>query len=95
MVVYCSTGGLVVSGALLSELIQQSGLSRDGAYRIVQRNAASVLDGGGVLWERLAADPDVAIPADRLEEVSDPMRFLAETPVVFDRLRSLTPAPPK
>ena len=84
-----STGGLVVSGALLSELIQQSGLSRDGAYRIVQRNAASVLDGGGVLWERLAADPDVTIPADRLEEVSDPMRFLAETPVVFDRLRSL------
>ena len=90
-----STGGLVVSGALLSELIQQSGLSRDGAYRIVQRNAASVLDGGGVLWERLAADPDVTIPAGRLEEVSDPMRFLAKTPVVFDRLRSLTPAPPK
>lgn len=90
-----STGGLVVSGALLSELIQQSGLSRDEAYRIVQRNAASVLDGGGVLWEQLAADPDVTIPADRLEEVSDPMRFLSETPVVFDRLRSLTLAPPK
>ncbi len=84
-----STGGLVVSGALLSELIQQTGLSRDDAYRIVQRNAAAVLDGGGVLWEKLAADPDVTVPADRLEEVSNPMRFLAETPVVFERLRSL------
>lgn len=85
-----ATGGLVVSGALLSELIRQSGLSRDEAYRIVQRNAAAVLEGGGVLWEKLAADPDVAIPADRLEEVSDPMRFLEETPVVFERLRALT-----
>jgi len=45
-----STGGLVVSGALLSELIQQSGLSRDDAYRIVQRNAAAVLDGGWRRW---------------------------------------------
>ena len=79
----------MVSGALLSELIQHSGLSRNDAYRIVQRNAAEVLEGGGVLWEKLAADPDVTVPADRLEEVSDPMRFLAETPVVFERLRAL------
>jgi len=55
----------------------------------VQRNAAAVLDGGGVLWEKWAAAPDVTVPADRLEEVSDPMRFLAETSVVFDRLRAL------
>lgn len=88
-----STGGLVVSGALLSELIQQSGLSRDDAYRIVQRNAAVVIEGGGVLWEKLAADPDVTVPADRLEEVSDPMRFLAETSVVFHRLRALNLPP--
>ena len=88
-----STGGLVVSGALLSELIQQSGLSRNDAYRIVQRNAAEVLEGGGVLWEKLAADPDVTVPANRLEEVSDPMRFLAETPVVFDRLQALNLPP--
>ncbi len=88
-----STGGLVVSGALLSELIQQSGLSRDDAYRIVQRNATAVLDGGEVLWERLASDPDVTIPADRLEEASDPMRFLEETSVVFERLRALTLSP--
>ncbi|MDE0231268.1 MAG: adenylosuccinate lyase [bacterium] len=88
-----STGGLVVSGALLSELIQHSGLSRDQAYRIVQRNAAAVLDGGGVLWKELAADPDVTVPEDRLEEVSDPVRFLAETPAVFERLRALTLPP--
>ena len=88
-----STGGLVVSGALLSELIGQPGLSRDDAYRIVQRNAAAVVESGGVLWEKLAADPDVTVPAHRLEEVSDPMRFLAETPVVFERLRALNLPP--
>ncbi len=65
-------------------------VSRDDAYRIVQRNAAAVLEGGRVLWGELASDPDVTVPADRLEEVSDPMRFLAQTPVVFDRLGALT-----
>jgi len=59
----------------------------------VQRNAAAVLDGGGGLWEKLAADPDVTVPADRMEEVSDPMRFLAETSVVFERLRSVNLRP--
>ncbi len=85
-----STGGLVVSGALLSELISQQELSRDEAYRIVQRNAATVMESGGNLWEKLAADADVTVPAGRLEELSDPRRFLAETPVVFNRLRSLS-----
>ena len=84
-----ATGGLVVSGGLLSELIRQQRLSRNGAYRIVQRHAAAVLESGGNLWEKLASDPEVTIPAARLEEVSDPKRFLVETRVVFDRLRNL------
>ena len=88
-----STGGLVVSGALLSELISQQGLSRDEAYRVVQRNAAAVMESGGNLWEKLAADADVTVPAGRLEELSDPRRFLAETRVVFDRLRALSLTP--
>ena len=88
-----STGGLVVSGALLSELISQQGLSRDEAYRVVQRNAAGAMESGGNLWEKLAADTDVTVPAGRLEELSDPRRFLAETRVVFDRLRALSLTP--
>lgn len=85
-----STGGLVMSGALLSELIGAQGMSRNEAYRVVQRNAAAVMAGGGSLWERLAADPQVTVPAARLEEISDPRRFLRETPVVFERLRALS-----
>ncbi len=88
-----STGGLVVSGALLSELISQQELSRDEAYRVVQRNAAAVMESGGNLWEKLVADTDVTVPAGRLEELSDPRRFLAETRVVFDRLRALSLTP--
>jgi adenylosuccinate lyase len=84
-----ATGGLVVSGALLSELIKGQGLTRNHAYRIVQRAATGVLAEGGPLWERLSSDPEVTIGADCLEELSDPARFLKETRVVFDRLRSL------
>lgn len=88
-----STGGLVTSGALLSELISEGGLSRNHAYRIVQRNAAAVMEEGGNLWEKLASDPEVTLLAVRLEEISNPRRFLRETPVVFERLQGLTLAP--
>ena len=84
-----ATGGLVVSGAFLSELISHQGLSRNQAYRIVQRAAAEVLETGGNLWQKLADDSGVTIPAGRLEELSDPKRFLVETGAVFERLRSL------
>ena len=84
-----ATGGLVVSGALLSELIGGQGLARNQAYRIVQRNARKVLEGGGTLWKELAADPEVNVPGSRLKEVAEPTRFLEETGVVFDRLSTL------
>lgn len=84
-----ATGGLVVSGALLSELISVQGLTRDQAYRIVQRNAREVVEGGGTLWRRLATDPEVNISDARLEELSEPTRFLVETGAVFDRLRAV------
>ncbi len=81
-----ATGGLVTSGALLSGLISEQGLSRNQAYRIVQRAATRVLEDGGLLWEQLASHPEVTIPAPRLEELSDPRLFLSETGVVFERL---------
>ncbi len=81
-----ATGGLVTSGALLSGLIREQGLSRNQAYRIVQQAATKVLETGGLLWERLASDPEVTIPTDRLEGLSDPRRFLDQTGVVFERL---------
>ena len=84
-----ATGGLAISGALLSELISWQGLSRNQAYRIVQRAATEVLETGGTLREKLASDPAVSVSPERLEGLSDPKRFLDETGIVFERLRSV------
>lgn len=53
-----SMKGLVFSGQVLLELARK-GLSREDAYRMVQRNAMSVWQGKGTLRELLGADPDV------------------------------------
>jgi adenylosuccinate lyase len=61
------TRGLAFSGGLLLALTG-AGLSREDAYRLVQRHAMDTWDRGGQLRERVLADPEIA---DRLakEEV--------------------------
>jgi len=81
------TRGLVSSQAVLLALVD-SGLSRDEAYRIVQRNAMAAWDEGGTLLERLEADPDVALSGATLAECFTPERALRNTAIVFDRLDS-------
>lgn len=80
-----ATRGLVFSQAVLLALID-TGLTRDDAYRIVQRNAMAAWDGGGSLRDRLAADEDVALDAEVLDACFSTDRFLANTDIVFDRL---------
>ena len=80
-----STRGLVYSQAVLLALID-AGLTRDEAYRIVQRNAMSAWDEGGTLHERLAADPAVTLGDETLARCFSADRFLANTDTVFDRL---------
>lgn len=80
-----STNGLVYSQAVLLALID-SGLTRDEAYRLVQRNAMKTWDGDGTLLENLLADPDVILEPAALESRFTPKRALANTVVVFDRL---------
>ncbi len=84
-----STKGLVYSQAVLLELID-TGLTRDEAYRIVQRNAMKTWDGSGTLHEHLLADPDVLLDAEVLAACFTPTRALRNTSVVFDRLTSIT-----
>ena len=50
-----STKGLVYSQAVLLELID-TGMTRDEAYRLVQRNAMKTWDGEGTLVEHLLGD---------------------------------------
>jgi len=83
-----ATQGLVFSQAVLLALVEQ-GLSRDQAYRIVQRNATSAWGGSEHLLDLLQADPEVALSREVLTACFSTERFLANTAVVFERLEAL------
>jgi adenylosuccinate lyase len=82
-----STKGLVYSQAVLLALID-SGLTRDEAYRLVQRNAMMTWDGDGTFLENLLGDDAVLLDEQTLKSRFDPKQALANTTVVFDRLTS-------
>lgn len=84
-----STRGLVYSQAVLLVLVE-AGLSRDDAYRIVQRNSMRAWEEGLELADLLAADPAVAIDPAVLAACFAPGRLLANASVIFDRLEALT-----
>ncbi len=84
-----ATSGLIFSQAVLLSLIE-SGLSRDEAYRIVQRHAMDAWDGKGHLRDLLADDPEIGIDRDRIEASFSLERVSETSGVVFDRLAGLT-----
>ena len=81
------TRGLVSSQAVLLALVD-SGVTRDAAYRIVQRNAMLTWDEGGTLLENLTNDPDVTLDAETLTACFTPERALRNTDIVFTRLQA-------
>jgi adenylosuccinate lyase len=78
--------GLVFSQAVLLALAA-SGLTREQAYEIVQRNAMKVWDGKGGLHELLAADPDVSrvLTPDALAACFDAARTLRHVDAIYAR----------
>jgi adenylosuccinate lyase len=84
-------GGLAYSQAVLLALVG-GGLSRDDAYEIVQAAAATAWDSGVPFRDTISADPRVraVVPAEQLEALFEPTRFLRNLDVVFDRLSKLT-----
>ena len=72
-----------------------TGITREEAYKIVQRNSMEVWDDiqqarpGKTLRERLEDDPDCKVSAEKLDEIFDPWDFLTRVDVVFDRLEKL------
>ncbi|MEZ5175295.1 MAG: adenylosuccinate lyase [Acidimicrobiia bacterium] len=80
-----ATRGLVYSQAVLLAFVEK-GLTRDEAYRIVQRNAMRTWDEGGTLQEHLAADDDTPLDAGDLAACFTNERFLVNAGVVFERL---------
>jgi adenylosuccinate lyase len=77
--------GLYYSQRLLLALVE-SGLARDEAYRLVQRNAMRAWDEELDFRELVRADPEIAIDVDA---VFDESAYTKHVDVVFDRLQSL------
>ncbi len=88
------TRGLIFSSKVLLALVQ-TGITREEAYAIVQRNAMAVWEDiqnaveGPTYRERLEADPEVTLTAEQLDEIFDPWAFLTRIDVIFERLEGL------
>ncbi|HUG08669.1 MAG TPA: adenylosuccinate lyase [Acidimicrobiia bacterium] len=83
-----TTRGLVFSQAVLLALVE-AGMSRDEAYRIVQRNAMEAWDDKGHLRDLLRADPDVELDDDQLDLCFSLERLVETSTPVFERLEQL------
>ena len=83
--------GLVFSQRVLLALVA-SGLSRDEAYRLVQRNALAAWEEERDFRELLAADSEVgaALDAEALAEAFDLADALRHVDVLFERLAALS-----
>jgi adenylosuccinate lyase len=84
------THGALFSQSVLTALIE-SGMTRDDAYRIVQRNAQRAWDEQRSFRELLEADSDVTerLGAARLDELFDHGRFVRHAPEIIGRLQAL------
>ena len=82
-----ATHGLVFSQRVLRALID-AGLSRDDAYRIVQRHSLQAFDTDTALEKLLATDPEVTrvLPSQQLHELFDYAWFTKNIGVTFDRV---------
>ena len=79
--------GLVFSQPVLLGLVE-AGMSRDDAYRVVQRTAMAAWREERPFRELLAADPEVGavLDAEKLDRCFDLDRALANAPRVFAAL---------
>jgi adenylosuccinate lyase len=89
------TRGLIYSSKVLLALVD-TGISREDAYKIVQRNSMAVWDDvhaavdGLDLRARLEADPECTVTPETLDEIFDPWDFLTRCDAVFARLEQLS-----
>ena len=81
------THGLIYSGELLLELVAR-GVTREDAYRWVQRNAMRVWDEGGTFKEKVLNDADIEqkLTVADVDKVFDSSRLLANVDRIFQRV---------
>jgi len=82
-----STGGLVFSGQLLLDLVEQ-GVSREDAYRMVQKHAMHAWKEGLNFRELVASDKDITsrVPRKKIEAAFDLKRQLRNIDKIFARV---------
>jgi len=82
-----STGGLVFSGQLLLDLVEQ-GVSREDAYRLVQSHAMRSWKEGLNFREQIMRDKNIAgrVPAKAIENAFDLKRQLRNIDAIFARV---------
>lgn len=81
-----ASGGLIFSQKLLLALVEK-GLTREKAYRLVQRNAMQVWENGGSLRKLAEADPEISgrIGPREMDSLFDPQSFLCHIGQIFRR----------
>ena len=81
------THGLIHSGELLLALVARN-VTREDAYRWVQRNAMRVWDEGGTFKDKVLTDADIkkTLAASDIDHVFDSSRLLANVDRIFDRV---------
>jgi adenylosuccinate lyase len=84
--------GLVFSQPVLLALVA-GGLSRDAAYRIVQRDAMAAWEEGRPFRSILEADPEVTLDKASFDEAFDLRRSLRHVDRVFAALDQIPPPP--
>ena len=88
------TRGLIFSSKVILGLVQ-TGITREDAYVIVQRNAMKVWEDiqnaveGPSYRERLEADPECTLTSEQLDDIFDPWAFLTQKDEIFKRLEGL------
>ena len=85
-----STGGLIFSGQLLLDLAE-SGMSREDAYRLVQKHAMDAWKNDLVFRDLVASDGEITarLSPDKLARTFDLRRQLSNVDAIFDRVLSL------
>ncbi len=83
-----STGGLVFSGQLLLDLVESGSVTREDAYRIVQRNAMRAWNEGRNFRELIEADPEIItrVSHQQMEKSFDLQRQLRNVDKIFARV---------
>ncbi len=82
-----STGGLIFSGQLLLDLAE-AGMSREDAYRLVQKYAMRAWEDDLVFKELVAEEPEITsrLSAEKLARTFDLTRQLGNVDTIFNRV---------